>query len=211
MSAPFWILRVSSLSEDLKIKCECGAVQGTLRNTPMGHRLVCMCLSCQDFAKFLGRAKLLDAHGGTDLYQVTPAQLTISDGKEEIRSIRLSDSGSWRWYADCCKTPLGNTMASTKVPFLGLPTICLDTDLGALPIISAKIHGRCATTPCVGSHPAAPVKLLFHSLGRLIVNGLLGRSSPSPFVCDGRPLVDPVVLDEPQRKVLGLAAKLPSR
>ncbi|NKB99124.1 MAG: hypothetical protein GKR90_11615 [Pseudomonadales bacterium] len=192
------------MAEQLQIKCECGAVKGTLQDSPAGNRLVCMCSSCQAFARFLGQAKILDEHGGTDIYQVTPSQIAFSQGVQEIRCMRLSDSGIWRWYTDCCKTPIGNTMASTKIAFLGLPTVCLDEDLKSIPPISARIHGRCATSPCEGAHPTAPVKLFLKIVGRLIANGLQGRGSPSPFIVDGKPLVEPMVLSLAERESLGL-------
>lgn len=31
-----------------------------------------------------------------------------------------------RWYASCCNTPIGNTMADPKVSFIGLIHACLD-------------------------------------------------------------------------------------
>ena len=32
-----------------------------------------------------------------------------------------------RWYAGCCKTPIGNTLENHKISFVGLLHNCLET------------------------------------------------------------------------------------
>jgi Family of unknown function (DUF6151) len=34
--------------------------------------------------------------------------------------LRLTPAGTMRWYANCCRTPIGNTVANPKVSFVGL-------------------------------------------------------------------------------------------
>lgn len=43
--------------------------------------------------------------------------------------MRLSSKGKLRWYAACCRTPVGNTLTSRYVPFTGLLAQCLDIAL----------------------------------------------------------------------------------
>jgi hypothetical protein len=69
---------------------------------------------------------MLDAHGGTEIVQVAQARLTLLQGKEHLAAVRLSEKGLIRWYAACCKTPIGNTMLNPKVPFIGLIHSSLD-------------------------------------------------------------------------------------
>src|SRR5690349_6609340 len=116
------------MSVDIALKCKCGKLAGMARKvTPAGgNRIICMCDDCQAFAKFLGCSEVLDAHGGTDIFQLRPSQLTFTQGKQQLRCIKLKEKGMLRWYADCCKTPVANMMASAKVPFVGMPWVIMD-------------------------------------------------------------------------------------
>jgi hypothetical protein len=40
--------------------------------------------------------------------------------------MRLTPKGLLRWYARCCKTPIGNTLPTPKFSFIGLVHSCLD-------------------------------------------------------------------------------------
>lgn len=77
------------------LRCECGKVRGRFldaspRATP---RIVCYCADCQAFVRFLKRGDLLDVHGGTDIVQTAPANLEITEGRNQIRCVRLSAKG----------------------------------------------------------------------------------------------------------------------
>ncbi len=64
----------------LPIRCSCAALRGTALGVSAnrGNRVVCYCDDCQSFAYFLGRAdQILDAHGGTDIFQTSPARLEM--------------------------------------------------------------------------------------------------------------------------------------
>jgi len=63
---------------------------------------------------------VLDEQGGSDIVQVRPAALQIHQGAEQIACLRLTEEGTMRWYAQCCRTPIGNTVANPKVSFVGL-------------------------------------------------------------------------------------------
>ncbi len=63
---------------------------------------------------------MLDAHGGSDIVQVNPAAVSFDQGAEHIACLRLTATGTMRWYAKCCRTPIGNTIANPKVSFIGL-------------------------------------------------------------------------------------------
>ncbi|MBB3063117.1 DUF6151 family protein [Microbulbifer rhizosphaerae] len=123
---------------NIKLKCSCSAVEGKVvgisPNT--GTRLVCYCDDCQAFARYLGREKeIADQNGGTDIFQLPPSRIEISKGKEQLRCMRLTPKGMNRWYTDCCKTPIGNTV-SGGMPFVGMIHNFMDnaksrdTDLG---------------------------------------------------------------------------------
>ena len=67
----------------IKLKCRCGAVEGTAENISYssGNRVVCCCHDCQDFAKFLGsEAETLDSCGGTEIYQTSNLKSKFTRG-----------------------------------------------------------------------------------------------------------------------------------
>jgi hypothetical protein len=119
---------------DLPLRCACGAWRGVLRGVApgRGNRCICYCDDCQSFAHYLGRAdEILDAHGGTDIFQTSPARLEITAGNERLACVRLRPrSNVVRWFASCCRTPIGNTPAEHRVPLVGVIRSCLD--LGAV-------------------------------------------------------------------------------
>jgi hypothetical protein len=76
----------------------------------------------------LGREKdVLDARGGTDVIQTLPKNVAFTQGIEALACMRLTEKGLLRWYAGCCNTPLGNTLANFKISFIGLVHSCLET------------------------------------------------------------------------------------
>jgi len=112
----------------LGIRCRCGHLRGTVADVSpaAGIRVVCYCDDCQAFATRLGREDILDGHGGTDIFQLSPARVTISEGHDRLACLRLTPRGPLRWYAACCNTPIGNTLATGRLPFLGLILGCIE-------------------------------------------------------------------------------------
>jgi Family of unknown function (DUF6151) len=84
-----------------------------------GCRVLCYCKDCEAFARFLERADVLDAAGGTDIFQMPPGRVNLTAGTDAVRCLRLSNRGVYRWYTDCCRTPIGNT-AGPRVPLIGV-------------------------------------------------------------------------------------------
>lgn len=109
------------------LRCACGALTGSVANERMANHSRCYCEDCQAFARFLGREDdLLDTRGGCECIQALPKDVTFDQGLQHLASVRLSETGLLRWYAACCNTPIGNTPATGKLPFVGLARACLD-------------------------------------------------------------------------------------
>jgi hypothetical protein len=109
------------------LRCRCGLLKGVLANPRSANRVICYCRDCQAFAHVLGDpARTLDQRGGSDIIQVLPKYLTFTHGAEALACLRLTPKGLLRWYASCCRTPIGNTLASAKLSFIGLVHDCLD-------------------------------------------------------------------------------------
>src|ERR1700723_3237916 len=115
------------MTTEVRLRCRCGKVRGVARavSPEKGSRLVCYCLDCQAFGDFLEQPGAPDVRGGTEVFHTAPARIQITDGASELRCMRLSDKGMYRWYTECCKTPIGN-MVSPKLPFIGLIDAFMD-------------------------------------------------------------------------------------
>src|SRR5262245_33455876 len=109
------------MGQDAELSCRCGEIQGRVKDASPRtvNRVVCYCDDCQAFLHYLGRADLLDPHGGTDIVQVAPASLAVHHGTERIAGLRVTPKGLYRWYASCCRTPLGTTVGPA-IPFVGI-------------------------------------------------------------------------------------------
>lgn len=111
------------MSIELKLRCRCGKVTGRVRDVAPNrlNRAVCYCKFCQAYAKSLDAADaVLDDEGGTEVLNVSPATIEITEGIEHVACGRLTSKGAMRWYASCCNTPFANTMAKPGIPFIGL-------------------------------------------------------------------------------------------
>lgn len=172
------------MTRDVELQCRCGQVHGWLRGASPGtcNRVVCYCDDCQAFLHHLGRADLLDEHGGSDIVQVAPAAIAFDRGADQIAGVRLTAKGLHRWYARCCHTPLGNTL-TPALPFVGIVVAGLvrqapDEAFGAA---RGRILGKYAVgEPPPGSR-SPNLRLLVRALGKMLGWKLRGRTWPHPF------------------------------
>ncbi|SDQ25873.1 DUF6151 family protein [Pseudoxanthomonas sp. CF125] len=162
----------------LSLRCECGRVQGRVETDQVYVRATCYCKDCQAYARWLDRPGVADAQGGTDMVAMNPAGVHITAGSEQIACMSLSGKGILRWYAACCRTPLGNTSRDGGIAYVGVvamglwPAREMDAALGPrgkTVINSGSARGKVKATP-VG----------FVTGGLRIVRGMLGRG------CGGR-------------------------
>ena len=145
------------------LRCNCGALTGTVANERFANHSRCYCEDCQAFARFLD-ADILDARGGCEAIQTLPKDVTFEKGLEHLACVRLSETGLLRWYASCCMTAIGNTPATSKLPFVGLARACLE---------------RSATSV---DKSFGPVRFC------MFTSGAQGQSKPEPFGRSGAAL-----------------------
>lgn len=193
------------MSSDVPLRCRCGRIRGLAVGIgpEMGTRLVCYCDDCQRYARTLATDGVLDVYGGTDIFQTTPAHVRITAGTSELRCLRLSDKGLMRWYSGCCKVPVANTVASPKVPFVGIVHTFMDhvgdghTRDEVLGPPRAFVQGRFAPggVPPL-AHPSAPLSLIVRAMRVMLLGWVRREHRPSPFfdVTTGKPIVVPSVL-----------------
>jgi Family of unknown function (DUF6151) len=220
---------------DVPLSCRCGRVRGLASEIApsAGFRLVCYCKDCQAFARFLAHVPeggapvfrqgyapmqepgVLDAAGGTDIFQMPPAPVKLSAGTDVVRC--LSFSGKvLRWYADCCRTPLANTASSPRFPVVALIHSFMDhaftdqlahgrTRNGALGRPLCRIYERSAIAPLPPDAPAPASFAAFARRGsKLLGWWWRGLARPSPFfdAHSGAPLAAPLVLTPDERAAL---------
>ncbi len=132
----------------------------------------------------LGRAELLDAHGGSDVVQVAPAALSFDQGVDQIVGVRLSPKGLFRWYASCCKTPLGNTLG-TAVPFVGITVQTFAVPRAEVDEIFGASLGSVRGEFAIGEPPPGsttpPFRVIARALRRILSWRLRGQTWPHPF------------------------------
>ncbi len=199
------------MTQDVELSCRCGEVHGWVKGVSPGkvNRAICYCDDCQAFLHHLGRAELLDAHGGTDIVQVAPRTVSFDKGAEHIVGLRLSPKGLHRWYADCCKTPLGNTM-TPALPFVGIGVDALRAT-GQEPQreqlfgkVRAGVLGQFATGGAPPGSTKLPWRMMAHVVRLMLGWKLGGGAWPHPFFdrASGGPSHPVTVLSRAERDAL---------
>ena len=197
----------------ITLKCSCGKRIGEIERSAANRstRALCYCVDCQAFAHYLrNHETVLDSQGGSDVTQISPARISFSEGKEHLACLRLSDNGMVRWYAQCCNTPIGNTMANPKVPFIGLLHKCMHTSKGeSLDDVFGPATMVVYPEFAQGEpKPKGNRWSLALGVARLVKNiitaRLLGDARRNPFFdfSSGTPIVSPMILSEREREDL---------
>ena len=180
-----------------------------------GFRFLCYCKDCQAFARFLERADVLDAAGGTDIFQMPPGRVTLTAGTDAVRCLRLSDKGVLRWYADCCRTPIANT-AGPRFPVIGVIHSFMDQAFAdyladgrsrdeVLGSPLCRIYERSAVRPLPPIAPPPPSFGVFaRRAAKMLGWWARGLSRPNPFFDDrtNAPRSAPRVLTPSERAAL---------
>ena len=193
---------------ELPLRCRCGAVRGVARGalpSKVNH-CFCYCDDCQAFAHFLDRADVLDAHGGSEITQMSQANVSFTAGTDKIAAMRLTPKGLIRWYASCCRTPIGNTLGTSAMPFIGVIHAFIDAPSTAL----GPIRGRGFAKSAKGGRAAVPkdglpdLVMVARVLVKLLRWRLRGDHKRTAFfdATTGKPLVEPRVLDIAERDEL---------
>jgi len=174
------------MRENAELHCRCGEVRGRVAGPSPNrvNRVVCYCADCQAFLHHLGCADLLNEHGGTDIVQVAPASLSFGQGQERIVGVRLTPKGLYRWYASCCRTPVGNTVGPA-VPFVGIVVAAFASETQRPdeifgPPVGA-IYGKYAVGPVAGVSSGLDPRLVVRALRMVFGWRVGGKTWPHPF------------------------------
>ena len=184
------------------IRCRCGQLKAEVSRPELGTRGVCYCRDCQAFAHFLRLPEgMLDSMGGTDIVAVRPRDVSFISGSEHLSCVSLTAQGMLRWYAGCCRTPIGNTPRDIRLSHVGLVRTCLESagaeldDFGPLKMSLNRQSAR-GEPPSVP--PATFAAALLRYFGALAWSRLSGAYKVNPFfeTGTGTPRVDPKVLTD---------------
>ena len=186
------------------VRCRCGALRGVAAEVSPANvnRALCYCRDCRAYLHWLEREDLVDAQGGTEIIQLARNRLRIDEGISHVRSLRLSSRGLHRWYADCCNTPIGNTMPS--IPFIGLARAALDVVEEGDATFGPPLYTSLETA-IGGRPPGARISArgLAHVTGLLASWAWNGLGHPTPlFDRENRPTIEPRVLADDERQTL---------
>ena len=210
LNSAFAHASITDMTDQVSLSCSCGKIQGVAFQLAHSHakRIACLCDDCQTFAHFLGRAgEILDENGGTDILPVAPAHLKITQGLENLKCVRLSPHGMYRWYAGCCKTPIANIPQNPKFPYAGVIHLFMNhkadhqTRDEALGPLWARIQGKFGYGKIPpGTPDRMNFKIALNMISFALPAFLKRQSQPSPFFNQNlRPVVEPQVLSKEER------------
>jgi len=176
------------------LQCACGTVQGSVAIGRAVGRAVCYCRDCQSYAHALGDPRaILDADGGTDVAPTLQQGVAITRGLDAIACLSLTDKGLLRWYARCCKTPLGNTARDWRLSYIGVLHTCLGGSAERLDAAFGPVRVHINTQWAqrkIAAQPFAAVAFVARLAPRIIRASLDGGYRRSPlFDAGGRPIV----------------------
>jgi uncharacterized protein DUF6151 len=175
-----------------------------------GLRFVCYCKDCQLFARFLGRADVLDPAGGTDIFQMPAAHVKLIAGTDAMRCLSLS-SKVLRWYAECCRTPIGNTSAGPRFPVVAVIHSFMDhgVDKHSRDEVLGPPHCCIFERSAVGplppnAPPPASLGVFGRRMSKMLTWWVKGLARPTPFFDDrtNAPRAVPHVLTQSERAAL---------
>lgn len=194
------------MSADLSFQCTCGVVKGVLQDVSPGKgtRVVCYCNDCQAFVRYLGRENdYLDEKGGSDIYQISPIGLQITQGADKLAAVQMTPNGVYRWHATCCNTPIANSVNSAKIPvagsyFLNYDPAERDRRIGP---VRGSVFQKFARDGAGDFKPLSVPFMMIKVLGRTIVARINGSYRRNPFFKPetGAPIAEPRMLSDAER------------
>jgi hypothetical protein len=187
------------------LQCRCGTVRGVVSHRRRAVRAVCYCRDCQTFARWLGHPELtLDRDGGSDVIATAPGEVRFTDGLDSIACMSLSPRGLLRWYASCCRTPLGNTPRQRTTSYVGLLHDALAVDGASLddtfgPIL-VRVQTDSAWNPVQRPSPWTALRSITGVVASILGARITGRYRHTPFFeADGKPIRTPLVIEPTER------------
>ena len=177
--------------------CDCGKVEIRV-GLANAARVVCYCADCRAFARYLNHTDILTRAGGSEVVQTLPERLEFLTGKEHLACLNMTGRDRLRWFASCCKTPLGTTLSSRFIPYIRVLAAGFEDATAIGPII-AHAHRKHATARIegdMGSMKQAMAGMAWRAATSFITLG----PWRSPFLAsDGAPVAEVQHLSDTDR------------
>ena len=190
----------------ISLRCRCGKLRGQVTPGGVAARAVCYCKDCQAYGHFLG-TPVLDPAGGTEVAATLPAAVRFDAGLEHLACMSLGPKGLYRWYASCCRTPLGNTPRDPRTSYVGLVRACLDASDAelerAIGPLRCRVETQSALAPVASSGLSTAWAVC--RIGTMIIKARLGggyRKNPFFRPQTSEPVKPVEVLSLEKRKAL---------
>jgi hypothetical protein len=197
----------------LNLRCRCGRLSWDLIDAvpPRGVRYICHCDDCQAFAAFTSHAaEILDAHGGTDAYQLPSSQIEILHGAEHLACAKVTSRPLLRWYCHACRTPVANTYHTSRLSFVSVPLCGArpdDRDAFCGPP-AGHIWTKFGWGDLSGVRRYSIPAMLWRMLSRIVLARLTGAYRQNPFFSpDGAPIAVPLFLSHDERSALDVSVR----
>jgi hypothetical protein len=197
------------MSEIHPIRCRCGNLQGEVDTNAHTTRAVCYCRDCRAYAYYLGPPEgMIDSLGGTEIIAVQAKYVRFTRGIEHLVCMSLTAEGPYRWYSDCCRTPIGNTPRNMKMAHVGLVNLAfsgagrdLATSFGAF---TMRVYPKFARGLPPRNDRLRFLVAVVGYLASLLADRISGSYRINPFfdTTTGAPRVKPSVLTSEQRDEL---------
>ncbi len=190
----------------IALRCRCGKLRGQVDDQRVAARVVCYCKDCQAYGRFLA-TPVLDPLGGTEVAAALPAAVRFDEGLEHLACMSLGPKGLYRWYAACCRTPIGNTPRDPRTSYLGLVRACLEAPDAELERRLGPLRCRVETGSAKGPVKSSALSTAWAvcRIGTMLVKARLGGGyRENPFFRPGtsEPVKAPQVLSLEERKAL---------
>ena len=143
---------------------------------------------------------------------MVPGALRVDQGLEHVALMQLAEGGLFRWHTSCCRSPIGNTLRTTRFPFIGvIDTFLTDearTELQRRLPLHAHVYGQFAQDAPPGEprrergdeQPRGGTGLVMRRFAHIVLNAWLNADARrSPLFEAGSPICEPAVLAEEER------------
>lgn len=149
----------------------------------------------------MNQLSALEPGGGSPLIQVLPSNIEITTGHEYIACLRLSPKGLHRWFAECCHTPIANTIGTPKMPLAGMWRPLFEDTTAFGPVVTHGFTKMAQPAPDAPRKDKGLARMLGGLIKRSLSAYLSGTARQSPFFGpDGSPVSEPKVISPQERQ-----------
>ena len=172
---------------------------GIISNLRGGTRAICYCTDCQIYAHYLKLSnEVLNSFGGTEVISVRPNQIFIQRGIEYLSCVSLTELGAFRFFTNCCKTPICNMSRNYRTEHIAILHNCLNHNVIAEIFENNALHVKRESGK--GNTPKNnPVYFIASSLYysySVLLSHIYNGFKFNPFINQGtrRPVVSNIIL-----------------